>query len=647
SSPRSAAVTRSSTPSSSMVRLWPSSTSRCPAPPVSKSQPNSGAAHPIVVWSSSPVSVAPGICVVPWPPVLVGSSPRTPPWSSSPARSAESTRVAVTSTPILPPPPWSAVKALSPTARPRFFVPQPTAPVSPRSRVCSTCPRAPSATTCPTPSARSVRTTAWRRSVPPRTWAGCSCRMRRLGAAPCCAGYEKPGTSQETQYEHRGVVRVSTRRVLLEFPVDAADHGLGTESLGVGEDLGQPLVTEHVGVAAPFGDTVGHRKDHFPWADVVALGGETDVLESPEQRLGGAEGPHIPVDGESEGQRVSCRDQAYPHTDLGIGGRGHLPVQHGEESGGGVLLQDRHVETLHDVGGGEPFLGQRAQGGPGQTGDGGRLRAGAAHVTDGEAPAPACGEHVVEVTTDDVAFVGGSVEDRVVHTGDDRFLLLGWQQTVLQGLTHRCLLLVQTGVLHGRGHAATQVVGDVDVVTGELVGLVLADGHPTQFTSVCDQRDADGRATCQVVDELFVEPLTGQIGGRPQGLGFTLVRRWQDGEQRAQCLVVVLVAVHHVRQLRNPQVVGGVDGAPPAQAGSDELSGQSTGHPLVQGSGEQVAGLGQETQGSPPRQFHLGQACTFDGQCHQVGAFLQAFGGCGPEVAGTARSYPQQSGDAP
>ena len=103
--------------------------------------------------------------------------------------------------------------------------------------------------------------------------------------------------------------------------------------------------------------------------------------------------------------------------------RPQLAVEQGQEAAAGALVEDGGVEALQDRGAAEALAGEQAQRVPGQAGDGGGLRARAADVADGEAPAAVADrEEVVEVAADLVALAGRAVDDLDLDAGDLRQL---------------------------------------------------------------------------------------------------------------------------------------------------------------------------------------------------------------------------------
>ncbi len=300
--------------------------------------------------------------------------------------------------------------------------------------------------------------------------------------------------------------------------------------------------------------------------------------------------------------------------------RAQLAVEEGQEAAAGALVEDRGVEALQDRRAAEALACEEAQGVPGEAGDRGRVRAGAADVADGEAVGAVTDrEEVVEVTADLVALAGRAVDDLDLHAVDDGEF--GWQEAALEGLADGGALGVQPGVVEGQGGPAGEVLGQLQDLLAEVLVRGLAEGEHADDAVAGHQRQDDrlaadrgrrgeGRADAgaDAGEGAQAEAAHGGAqGGLVGGLrgsgpdtgagGGDGVGRGDLGEQRLDAVDEFLVLVQDVGEVGLGGLVGdGVDGAPGGQGGNRHLGHQGEGLVAVQGAGEQVGGLDQEAQ---------------------------------------------------
>ncbi len=318
-------------------------------------------------------------------------------------------------------------------------------------------------------------------------------------------------------------------------------------------------------------------------------------------------------EGAADAARVGNQFAVEEGQEAGLGSvaRGNRWAARGDQGAcGGVgglggVVQEELVEAVEDVGDAVLLAGQQPQPGPGEPDDDGGLGALALDVADGEAPAAVAGrEEVVEVAAG-AALVARFVDEGAAHAGD-----LGdgaGQQPALEDGADGGLAGVLAGGADGERDPAAEVLDEAGDLVREAGDAGPPDDQGAEGASAGDQPVGEGDAVGAVRAERVTGPGVGDGAGAPRvaRAGRVLL------QGAAQLLDVALAGVPDAGQPRAHHRAGGVAPGSPAQGlvlqphrapvgepRHDQLAGEGGDQVLVELSGQQVGGLGEEGQGA-------------------------------------------------
>ena len=319
------------------------------------------------------------------------------------------------------------------------------------------------------------------------------------------------------------------------------------------------------------------------------------------------EGHQLAVEeGEEAGLRPLVREPGAARGHQGPGGR---------VGGLGRVVEEQLVEAVEDVGHLVPLPGEEPEPRPGETDHHGRLGPFALYVAEGEAPAAVPGgEEIVEVPAGS-ALVARLVDERAAYAGDlgDR----PGQQPALQYAADGGLARVLPGRADGERDPAAEVLDEPGDLVGEAGLPGPADDQRAERSAARDQPERECRSAGR--------PCSQRLGGPRYGHGARAVRLGRFGrvllQEPAQFLDAVLAAVPDAGEPwpADDTPVGAARGlvlqphrAPVGEPRYEQLPGERGDQVLVELSGEQVGGLGEEGEdaaAAPVLVLHAAPGC--------------------------------------